>query len=55
LLAGATWTVRRRRIAMWPRAEARWVLPTPASPRMRAACGPWRNRRLVSLFQSCRS
>src|SRR5712691_4885995 len=25
-------TVRRRRTAMWPRAVARWVLPTPSEP-----------------------
>src|SRR5262249_19858887 len=32
--ARVMWTVRRRRMAMWPRAVARWVLPTPTGPRM---------------------
>ena len=41
---GAMWTVRRRRTAMCPSAQARWVLPTPTGPRIRAPCGPSRNR-----------
>jgi hypothetical protein len=31
------------------------VLPTPTGPRIKAPCGPSRNRRLTSSFHSCRS
>jgi hypothetical protein len=41
-------TVRRRRMAMWPSAQARCVLPTPTGPRTRTPLVPSRNRRLVT-------
>ena len=37
LAAGAMCTVRRRRTAMCPRAQARWVLPTPTGPEDQSA------------------
>ena len=53
--ARANATLRRRRIAMCPRAVARWVLPTPTGPRTRAPRASSTNRSEHSSFQSSRS
>src|SRR5260370_209459 len=52
-LAVDMWTVRRRRTAMWPRAVARWVLPTPTGPSIKAPWAASANRGAGSSFRRC--